>query len=320
MTSITVQSWGAGGAGGGSTDAGFLSARGGAGGGGGAYATATIAVVPGASLPIVVGTGGTGAVAMNGTAGTHSTITGYETTIYAEGGKGGNANINGNPSGGAGGSVAGSKGSPIAGSTGGNGDTGIFISSGAGGDAANSIGSGGGAVGSGSSVGNTGSQPGGGGGGSRSSSLDNGKFAGGKGGNGRVIITYKSAYLAQFISADTGSTTWCPGETRTVTVTIKNIGTQPWIDGGGKDFNIGVKWNTNGTSWNDYHVRVDAGNLAPGSTKTYFLPITASNNVLGTGYTTPLAVGSNNLTFDVVYDGVSWFGNNNGVVGPGNTA
>jgi hypothetical protein len=41
--SITVEAWGAGGAGGGSTNAGPFSARGGGGGGGGAYASSTLA-------------------------------------------------------------------------------------------------------------------------------------------------------------------------------------------------------------------------------------------------------------------------------------
>ncbi|MCZ2085127.1 MAG: GEVED domain-containing protein, partial [Flavobacteriales bacterium] len=90
-------------------------------------------------------------------------------------------------------------------------------------------------------------------------------------------------------------------------VTIKNIGSAPWTDGGGKVFNVGVKWNTNGTSWSDYHVRVSAKNLKPGATETYTFPITASANVNGT-YGTPLS-GANNLSFDVVYEGVAWFGN-----------
>ncbi len=126
-------------------------------------------------------------------------------------------------------------------------------------------------------------------------------------------------YKAQIISANTGSATWCAGETRTVSVTIKNTGTQPWIDGGGRDFNIGVKWNTNGTSWPDYNVRVDAANLAPGATTTYNFSLTASNNDSGS-YTTPLGAGTNNISFDVVYEAVAWFGNNNtsAGVGPGN--
>ena len=114
-----------------------------------------------------------------------------------------------------------------------------------------------------------------------------------------VAPTYKS----QFISMSTGSSTWCAGETRTVSVTVKNIGTGTWISTGPNPFNIGVKWNTNGVNWTDYHVRTSAADLAPGATGTYNFTITASNNA-GAGYTTPLANGNNNLTFDVVEEGI----------------
>jgi hypothetical protein len=134
-------------------------------------------------------------------------------------------------------------------------------------------------------------------------------------------IDVDGTYKSQFISMNTGASTWCPGETRNVTVTIKNIGTAPWSDDAGKDFNIGMKWNTDVSqtpdSWPDYNVRVDAGNLAPGATATFTFPLTASNNAGGV-YSTPLAAGTNNITFDIVYEGVSWFGDNGGVVGPGN--
>lgn len=128
-------------------------------------------------------------------------------------------------------------------------------------------------------------------------------------------------YKAQFILADFGNSTWCAGETRNVKVTIKNIGSATWTDGAGGTpvINIGVKWNTNGTSWNDYRIRTSAENLAPGASTTYTLPLTASNFTLANGYTTTLAAGNNNITFDVVSEGVSWFGDNNNGVGPGNT-
>ena len=40
------------------------------------------------------------------------------------------------------------------------------------------------------------------------------------------------AYKSQFISMSTGSSTWCAGETRTVSVTVKNIGTATWTTRG----------------------------------------------------------------------------------------
>ena len=116
---------------------------------------------------------------------------------------------------------------------------------------------------------------------------------------------------------NTGSATWCAGETRTVSVTVKNVGTATWSNSS-PDVNIGLKWNTNGANWADYYVRTDANGLAPGATQTYTFSITASNNV-GAGYTTPLGAGTNNLTFDVVKEGDCWFGNNNGTCGPGNS-
>lgn len=100
------------------------------------------------------------------------------------------------------------------------------------------------------------------------------------------------AYEAGYTSMSTGSSTWCAGETRNVSVTIQNTGTNAWTDGGGEDFNIGVKWNADP----DYLVRVDAQNLASGASKTYTLSVTAP------------AAGSNNLTFNVVREAVAWFG------------
>ena len=109
-------------------------------------------------------------------------------------------------------------------------------------------------------------------------------------------------YWAQFTAMNIGSTTWCQGETRTVSVTVKNIGTQIWTNSA-PDINIGIKWNADA----DYLVRTDANGLAPGATQTYSLTVTAP------------AAGTNNLTFDVVNEGNCWFGNNNGSCGPGNS-
>lgn len=120
-----------------------------------------------------------------------------------------------------------------------------------------------------------------------------------------TITAITPAFRTTFTAMNTGSANWCAGETRNVTVTVTNSGTSSWTDGGGQDFNIGVKWNADP----DYLVRVDAQNLAPGASRTYTLTVTA-----------PATAGSNNLRFDVVKEGDCWFGNNNGSCGPGNSA
>src|SRR5690606_17625626 len=75
--------------------------------------------------------------------------------------------------------------------------------------------------------------------------------------------------------------------------------------------NIGLKWNEDidyGNSPN-FIPRVPSGTVAPGQTVTYTFPNVAAsvNN------------GNNNLTADVVREGICWFGNNSGDCGPGNS-
>ena len=117
------------------------------------------------------------------------------------------------------------------------------------------------------------------------------------------FTTMNIDYATAWISANTGNAWWCAGETRSVTVTLKNNGAVAWIDGGGADFNVGIKWNAEP----DYIVRVDAQNLAAGATGTFTFNVTA-----------PTA-GVNSLTFDVVKEGAFWFGTNSNGAGPGNS-
>ncbi len=111
-------------------------------------------------------------------------------------------------------------------------------------------------------------------------------------------------YQATFTAMSTGSATWCAGETRTVSVTVTNIGSATWTNSG-PDVNIGATW-SNDLS---YPWRVNANNLAPGQSQTYNITVTA-----------PASPGSYTLQFDVVKEGDCWFGNNNGSCGPGNAA
>jgi len=327
VTSITVGCWGGGGGGGTRSTSGVAG-----GGGGGAYSSSVIAVTAGDVFNYVVGNGGTsGSPAIAGgdtwfgtattimakggnsvtinsqTAGTGGAAGPGFGTIKNSGGNGRNGNTSGTDYGGGGGSSAGS-------AIGDNGNN-ATNSNGAGAPA----GGGDGGDGKFSSQGNgeIGSTPGGGGGGALRTSGST--KTGGSGGAGQVTVTYtQQTYKSSILSVNTGATDWCSAETRNISVTIQNTGTATWTDAG-PDINIGVKWNTNGVNWTDYHIRLDAGNVAPGDIQTYVIPVTASNHE-GAGYTTPLAAGNNNLTVDIVYEGISWFADNNGGVGPGNTA
>ncbi len=200
VNQITIQAWGAGGGGGRSGDAG-------GGGGGGAFTTRTISVTSGQTYTIIVGAGGAGATAANGTAGGHSIISLSATTILqANGGAGASGRAGGaggsastEPSGvisfaggsGGSGSTAGGNnqrvgggggGSATSAANGGNGQDGGNQTGGAGG-----IGEGDGGSGSqgNNTAGNVGNAPGGGGGGGGR----NGN--GGAGAGGRVIISYE---------------------------------------------------------------------------------------------------------------------------------
>jgi hypothetical protein len=197
ITSITVQAWGGGGAGGGASTTNKLC---GGGGGGGAYASSTVAVTPGNSYNIVVGSGGTASTG-NGGNGGNSTFN--ATTVVAAGGTGGTAG--GNGPGGAGGTVAASTGTTRY--AGGAGVTGVNNSYGGGGGAgagtgANGAagatsnggtgvapgGSGGAGASTSGAAGTAGSTYGGGGGGAwRAGGID---YSGGAGAAGQVVITY----------------------------------------------------------------------------------------------------------------------------------
>ncbi|HLO58912.1 MAG TPA: PKD-like domain-containing protein [Bacteroidales bacterium] len=309
VTDVIIECWGAGGGG---------SNRGGAagGGGGGAYSRGTLTgLTPGSLLNYTVGAGGTvgngggnssvGTIVANGggsvnnsrtggTGGAASPLSGSVTASYA-GGNGGTAPSNGggnNENGGGGGGSAftnangnngtGGQNNPNATSPGGTG-------SGNGGD---------GAASDGNPDATAGTGPGGGGGG-RGEGASTSKA----GANGQVRITWTPVYKALFTAMDFGSSTWYAGETRTVTVTVINNGLAPWSDTD-PDINIGVKWNSDA----DYLVRVDAGNLAIGSSNTYSLTITA-----------PTTGGTENLTFDAVCEGYCWFSDNTSSCGLGNT-
>ena len=316
VTSITVECWGGGGSGGGATG----NPAAGGGGAGGAYTKlTTISVSPGTTYNLSVGVGATGTTAVGSSGG--SSWFNTNTTLLAVGGTGGAlANSNNQTAAGATALTTGN----IGGTTnyyGGNGGTGGAggASGGGGGGSAGTASNGnaasgvtGGTAATGGGAGVNGSTTSGdgadntnlGAGGAGGRAGSNTDRNGGNGGNGKVVISYTTpgTYISQFTGMSIGSTSWCAGETRTITVTVKNNGTAAWVDAPRQDLNIGVKWDADA----DYFVRTDVAGLAPGATGTFSLTVTA-----------PATAGTNHLTFDIVYEAVSWFAGNN-TVGPGN--
>ncbi|KAF2339605.1 beta strand repeat-containing protein, partial [Flavobacterium ginsenosidimutans] len=196
MDVVTVEAWGAGGAGGGANVT-PLVGRSGGGGGGGSYARGTITTTGLSSLDVVVApatSGGSG----NGVSGGPSYITGFTGVFNAPGGSGGNGNTTttSTPTGGAGGTGAIGNLATAAGANGTNGNSAalsLLLTSGAGGNGAN-FGSGGGAGGVAQSTviltdlaGTSGAASGGGGGGAVSANVSQ---IGGSGARGSVNVTY----------------------------------------------------------------------------------------------------------------------------------
>lgn len=138
--------------------------------------------------------------------------------------------------------------------------------------------------------------------------------------NGTVTVDWIPDYRAKIVSASYGASTWCAGDTRTISVTIQNTGAKTWTNSS-PDINVVAKWNSNGANWADYYIGVDANGLAPGSQQTYFMTLSAMNaTAAGPVYTTNLSAGSNNITFDLVKAGDCVFSSNTGNCGPDNNA
>jgi len=225
VTSITVEAWGGGGAGGGTNS---NNAKGGGGGAGGAYARSVLTgLIPGTNYTVTVGgtiSGGNGA----GGTGNPSWF-GNVSTVYAQGGAGGQAPNNSTVLGGVG-SSASSIGSFT--SKGGNGANGTTTLSGGGGGGAGSTGNGGNAsgttAGSGTTTGGgngaTGLTAEGdgsngsiyGGGGSGAFLPDNSNHSGGDGAAGQVIVSWTCTTYS--LTSTTIASPICAGSTTTVTL------------------------------------------------------------------------------------------------------
>jgi len=130
-------------------------------------------------------------------------------------------------------------------------------------------------------------------------------------GTARSFSTTIPNYRAELSNITYGSSTWCGGEERDVTIDVKNTGIQTFSTT--YNTNLGVKWN----HWSDYHVRVPV-DLTPGASQTYTLTIEGKDATQGPAYTTDLD-GSYTLQFDLVNEMSCWFANNSGSCGPGNS-
>ena len=228
VTSLSVECWGAGGAGGGVTST-LASLWAGGGGGGGAYSkVSTLSVIPATVLNYKVGAGGTGANSLDGTNGEQT----FFSTVIAFGGAGGKF---GNPVLGAGGAGGAASGAGIK-FSGGNGATAallniVTINSGGGGGGAGTTdnggnanngtagtaGNAGGGVGANGvsllSDGLNGTAPGGGGSGAAALLSVGAGRKGGTGGTGKINVIYTcptyaltSATTADDVCTTIGST------------------------------------------------------------------------------------------------------------------
>ena len=141
-------------------------------------------------------------------------------------------------------------------------------------------------------------------------------------GSPRTVTTTIPNYRWKYISSTLGSSTWTGGESRNLSITIKNTGISTWNSG--VTTNLGVRWDSDNSTavfspWTDYHSRVTTGVVASGSQVSLSIPIQAKNATAGPVYGSNLADGNYYLAFDLVNEGSCWFGNNSGSCGPGNT-
>jgi hypothetical protein len=137
-------------------------------------------------------------------------------------------------------------------------------------------------------------------------------------GTARTATTTIPNYRWKYISSDLGSATWTGGESRNVSITIKNTGVGTWNSG--VTTNASIRWDSDNSNaafspWDDYHSRVTAGTVAPGAQATYSIPIQAKNATGGPTYGVNLSDGTYYIAFDLVNEGSCWFGGSAGGAG-----
>jgi hypothetical protein len=186
VTSVIVETWGAGGGGGSSNN---TTTNGGSGGGGGAYSKSTLTVTSGNTYYLNIGAGGAGGPASSTTAPTAGGDSWFNSVNSAPGStagvlaKGGGAGVNNSLATPTNGGASASGYGTTTKTSGSNGVAGTASGGGAGGAGANG---GAGGAGSSSADGTIGTAPGGGGGGSD----DTKPTKGGDGGVGQVVLQY----------------------------------------------------------------------------------------------------------------------------------
>ena len=121
-------------------------------------------------------------------------------------------------------------------------------------------------------------------------------------------------YLAQVVNIDYGPSNWCIGETRNVTVSIKNNGTATWLASGptapcaASTNPVAVAFRWNGNNFDTYNLPPNfsnrnplPSNVAPGATVDVTFPVR-----------TPIGdpLGSNNLSINLIAQECLWFKDN----------
>jgi hypothetical protein len=124
--------------------------------------------------------------------------------------------------------------------------------------------------------------------------------------NVAVTITtpnFQSTWMSSAIDQ-----TWCAGETKTVSVNVKNTGLQTWTSGAAGN-------NVNFSAWGSWQSGRDSNprlspfaGLATNGTQDVSFTLTA-----------PTTPGTYTIYTDIVQDGSCWFADNNGTCGPGNS-
>ncbi|WP_262920474.1 fibronectin type III domain-containing protein [Hanstruepera flava] len=265
VTSITVECWGAGGAGGGESRN-NLAFDGSGGGSGGTYASSIITVTPGQIINYRVGVGGVGDTNDGQNGGNTWCVS--NTTVLANGGIGGTRA----DSGGAGGTAVttGSFGTTII--VGADGVDGTATAGGNGGNGANGGGTGG--AGGNNGDGSNGLTPGGGGGGADTNT--NTDESGGNGGDGQVRITYTTCVNPASVNATTSITT--------TTATINWSAASP-APAGGYDYIVSTDNSTatpgDDTTGNTAATTANITGLTPNTTYYVFVKSNCSSTWVG---------------------------------------